>query len=142
MKKSTILFFIFVIIILGCSNKHIDQRILIKLDSTLKARKDTFSFEKFDLDWDSLLILPPYTNLGQLKKSFNIDARKISLTGIDQRDDICLFVFMKSNNVISCIEFSRRTYDFSTLPIKYYSKESVFHILRDKSSTKLKYIIE
>jgi hypothetical protein len=143
MRKLRLAFIVLVVAISGCNNKQSNQEISILLNTTVRDGKTTFKIEGLSINWDTLLIVPPYTNLKKLNARINIDVSKLSKTGIQQRDDICVLVFLKDKNIVSCIEFSRETYDFSSLTAnKYYTKYSIFELSRDTSSRRLRYLIK
>jgi hypothetical protein len=142
MRKIKLLFIMLIVAISGCNNKQLNQEISTLLDTTVREGKTTFKIEGISVNWDALLIVPPYTNLKKLKTYLNIDVYKLSKTGIEQRDDICVLVFLKEKNIVFCVDFSRATYDFSELSInKYYTKESIFQLSSDKLSSKPRYIV-
>ncbi len=131
---------------LGCiekdsnQDKKIEREISGLLDSKVKENKYSFQLDGLSLDWDSLIVVPPYTILRKTESLQGIDVGVLEETGIEFRDDKCVLVFLKVGKIVTCVEM-KRNYDFSELPTnRLYSRSDVFHFFQDKLS-KSRYVI-
>ena len=105
MKTSRFFSVIQIIIVLlscqGCTNHKIDtdidfNRVLVESESDTAQ----FSFsELLDSGCEWFTIIQPYTYLDRLSDSTSIDFTRLSNTGIEIRDDICVLVLIKDNAV-------------------------------------------
>lgn len=105
MKTSRFLAVVQIIIVLlscqGCTNHKIDTDIDFNRVLTASTSDSTgFSFsELLDPDCEMFTIILPYTYLDRLSDSTSIDFTKLSNTGIEIRDDICVLALIKNNAV-------------------------------------------
>jgi hypothetical protein len=131
----------------GCANKESDEskkaehEISGLLDSKVKENKYSFQLDGLSFDWDSLLVVPPYTVLRKAESFSGMDVKVLEKTEIEFRDDVCVLAFLKGGKIISYAEM-KRNYDFSELPTdRLYSKSDVFHLVQDKL-TKSRYVVK
>ena len=139
-------FIVLAIVLFSCGNKTNEKatnEILALLDSAVEEKKDTFQLGRLNLNanWDSLLIVPPYTVLRKVKYSKKIDVEVLKETEIEFRDDICVIAFLREDKIVCYAEINRK-YDFSYLSsTKLYSKSNIFRIVADPL-TKSRHVIK
>ncbi|UZR94837.1 hypothetical protein [Chondrinema litorale] len=76
-------------------------------------------------NWDTVYIAHPYSNLDKIEKELDINLNEVQFTQIDQRDDVCLLLFIDDKKLIKPILVPRHIFDFS--------KEKSGIITRDKA---------
>lgn len=130
--------------LLGCAkteDTEIKAELLTLFDSAIKNNNATFQLSKLSLNWDSLLIVFPYSDVKRIKFSDRINTDILDQTDIQSRDDVCILVFLKDDKIISYVEMSR-VYDFGKLSAdKLYSKSQLFKLVKDPLS-KSRYVIK
>ena len=65
--------------------------------------------------WDRLYVFGPYTPLEHLEAVVGKSWRNICFTRIDVLENDALLVFTHDGNVVHCLEYSIKPYDFSSL---------------------------
>jgi hypothetical protein len=76
-----------------------------------------------DFQWDSLLILAPYTWIDDCEERFNLDCSPIEHSGIQHLDDRCVIVFLHDGVICEMVESIRHPGDFVPSVSKYFSPE-------------------
>ncbi|MDO5510766.1 MAG: hypothetical protein Q4F57_08720 [Weeksellaceae bacterium] len=66
-----------------------------------------------EFDWDSLIILSPYTSLDLVEKQFYLDLSNVS-NSIEMLDSINLIIFLQNNKAVKYVELSRNIADFDS----------------------------
>ena len=66
-----------------------------------------------DEEWDSILVLRPYTDIDLIEEKLNLDLSNISSNRITTDDTLNLFVFLKNNKSVKIVEMSRMLGDFN-----------------------------
>lgn len=79
-----------------------------------------------NLDYDTLLILEPYSNIKKTEKELNVDLSNIVENNIHCLDDINLLVFLKKNESIKISELSRSNGDFRDYKILINREDANF----------------
>lgn len=96
---------------------------LTLLKEEIISGKKIIRFENIvKFEWDSLIILTPYSLSEKVGEKHNIDLKSIEHFGIESRDDINLIVFIKNNSPIRVIEYPRYPGDFSNNEIEIIEK--------------------
>ena len=65
-----------------------------------------------EFEWDSLIILGPYSNIEKIKMEKSIDLSNVS-NSIEMLDNINLIVFLKEGKAVRYSEISRNITDFN-----------------------------
>ena len=100
-----------------------DKEHLELLKKEIISGKEIIRFESImKFDWESLIILTPYSWTEQVGKDNKIDLTSIEHFGIESRDDINLIVFLKNNKPVRVIEYPRYPGDFSNNKIEIIEK--------------------
>ena len=100
-----------------------DNEHLGLLKKEIISGKEIIRFESImKFDWDSLIILPPYSLPEEVGEKHNIDLKSIEHFGIKSRDDINLVIFLKNSKPIRAIECPRYPGDFSNNEIEIIEK--------------------
>lgn len=99
--------------------------------------KEIIRFESFaKFDWDSLMILTPYTCIDKIEEKHNINLKPVAHFGIKNRDDINLIVFLKNKKSIHAIEFPIHLGDFSKNKIELIKKSKAnYKMILSKEQT-------
>ncbi|WP_104736288.1 hypothetical protein [Hanstruepera ponticola] len=79
-----------------------------------------------DEDWDSIIVLRPYTDIDLLEDELSLNLSNISLNRITTDDTINLFVFLKENKSVKIIEMSRVLGDFNNYDTIISKKDAKF----------------
>lgn len=134
-KMKKISFIIFTLFIsISCKETNLRKNIISELNTSLESGKDKITFEKIHENFDSLLILRPYSNITKIGFQLNLNLDEIKNTQIDRRDDIILFVLLKNRKVICYTDINRRTYSSRLDAFKMYPKNYIFKLQRGKNS--------
>ena len=82
-------------------NQIIEAEIWDCVDSgdTIIDFEEIVSFE-----WDSMIILPPYTYLDRLGDSLDFNFKPVKYSGIEYLDHFCLLIFVHNEEIISMAE--------------------------------------
>lgn len=90
------------------------------LHELLKLSKNATTGEEIRMaalgnnDWDAFFLFSPYSSLERIEKIIGTKPpRSIAKSGIDERDDINLFVFMKHQVVGMALTVLRKDFDAS-----------------------------
>lgn len=87
-------------------------------------------------DWDSLLILTPYTNSDKMEKQLGISLSRTKHSGIESRDDISQLIFFEKGEPVDMVEYPRYLGDFSNNGTGFIRKDSaVFDIILTTGKT-------
>lgn len=81
-------------------------------------------------EWDSFLILTPYTNYEAIEEELRIDLTGAKHSNLRSRDDICQLIFFRDGMPVGMVEYPRYPGDFSTNQMEFIAKDSaVFDII-------------
>ncbi|OIQ18732.1 hypothetical protein [Lacinutrix sp. MedPE-SW] len=85
-----------------------DEKLAKKIETELNSENGTIDFVKLtDFDWDSLIILGPYTTIENMEDKFNLNLANIRQNGIHYSDYYNLVVFLKDKKSVKIIELNR-----------------------------------
>jgi hypothetical protein len=100
-----------------------DEKLAEEIETELNSEKRTVDFAKMtDFDWDSLIILGPYTTVENIEKEFDLNLANIRQNGINYSDYYDLVVFIKDKKSVKIIELNRRLSSQSRIIEKEKSK--------------------
>src|SRR5690606_4967364 len=78
-----------------------DEKLAEEIETELNSEKRTVDFAKMtDFDWDSLIILGPYTTVENIEKEFDLNLANIRQNGINYSDYYDLVVFIKDKKSV------------------------------------------
>jgi hypothetical protein len=97
-------------------------------DGTVFRMSDLAEFE-----WDRLHVIPPYTASDEIDRELGFHWPSAQSTGIEQRDDIALLVFVRGAEVVRYVDFPRRDGDFSAVdrPGGFSRKAAIFAVRQE-----------
>jgi hypothetical protein len=127
-KKNIYILLAIAIILFQCNRS--EKRIIEEMNICIKQNKDLV-FQNIQADFDSLLIIQPYTSVKKLKSEMGIDLNR---TGIDGRDDVFLIVFIKKREVINIVYIDRNKYDSKIDSYKIFPKDYKFKLIPKSGS--------
>ena len=85
-----------------------DEKLAEKIEKELNSENGAIDFAKMtDFDWDSLIILGPYTTIENIEKEFDLNLANIRQNGIHYSDYYDLVVFIKDKKSVKIIELKR-----------------------------------
>ena len=85
-----------------------DEKLAEKIEKELNSENGAIDFAKMtDFDWDSLIILGPYTTIENIEKEFDLNLANIRQNGIHYSDYYDLFVFIKDKKSVKIVELKR-----------------------------------
>ena len=85
-----------------------DKKLTEKIETELNSENGAIDFAKItDFDWDSLIILGPYTTIENVEDEFNLNLANIRQNGIHYSDYYDLVVFIKDKKSVKIIELNR-----------------------------------
>ncbi|AYO57358.1 hypothetical protein CO230_04035 [Chryseobacterium sp. 6424] len=110
MKKIFTLFILLTTLI-SCSinDKSLENYISTEIENSNKLNLSNYH----EFDWDSIIILGPYSNLAKIEKEKNIDLSNVN-NSIESLDSINLIIFLKDSKAVKYSEISRNITDFDT----------------------------
>lgn len=111
--------------------------ISIKLEKmAVRSESDTITFKFSDLigsNYDSLLVLPPYTTIDRMEKDFGITLDEIKNLGIERRDDIYVLCLFKNNTLTGYEILKRNSVDYNNIADLYFiKKEAELRIIKNQ----------
>ncbi|MCF8255537.1 MAG: hypothetical protein K9J84_13255 [Bacteroidia bacterium] len=92
----------------------------------VSSKNDTIAFKFSDLigsNYDSLLVVPPYTMVDRVEKDFEITLDEIEKLGIERRDDIYVLCLFKDNILIEYKILRRNSVDYTNIADLYFIKK-------------------
>ena len=103
MKKSIITTHLF-FLIFSCQyffQLENDKNLAEKFKKEIYKENNNVYFSSLtNFDWDSLIILGPYSSIEDVEKEFKLDLTNIKQNGITYSDFYNLIVFLKNNYII------------------------------------------
>ena len=85
-----------------------DKKLAEKIETELNSENGTVDFAKVtDFEWDSLIILGPYSVVDEIEKEFNLNLTNIRQNGIEYSDFYDLVVFLKDKKSVKIVELKR-----------------------------------
>ena len=114
-----------------------DSELVTKMQKEVTSGQASLDLGKLtDFEWDSLLILTPYSNTNDIEGQFNIDLSLTKHSGIEHRDDISQLIFFSHGTPTKMVEYPRYPGDFVDDKIKFILRDSaVFDILVTEKKT-------
>jgi hypothetical protein len=70
-------------------------------------------------EWDRVFVFPPYTPYEEIRDTIQAPWDSVSKTGIAQRDDATLLVFMKGGEIVRFAMYPRAKGDLSELSLPH-----------------------
>src|SRR5690554_5232158 len=100
-----------------------DEKLAEEIETKLNSENGTVDFAKMtNFDWDSLIILGPYTTVENIEKEFDLNLANIRQNGIHYSDYYDLVVFIKDKKSVKIVELNRRLSSQSRIIEKEQSK--------------------
>ena len=129
MKSKLSIYIFFISLFFSCEEDNPSYKIsndtehFDLLKKEIISGKEIIRFENItQFEWESLIILTPYSVVEKVEKENKIDLNSIEHFGIDTRDDINLIIFLKNNEPTRAIEYPRYLGDFSNNKIEIIEK--------------------
>ena len=143
MKSKLSIYILFISLFFSCGQNNPsyknsnDTEHLDLLKKEIISGKEIIRFENImKFEWESIIILTPYSWAEQVGKENKIDLTSIEHFGIKSRDDINLIVFLKNNKPTRVIEYPRYPGDFSDNKIEIIEKSKAnFKVKVTKETT-------
>lgn len=109
MKKILILF-ILITSLFSCSinEKSLENYISTEIENSNELNLSNYT----KIDWDSIIILGPYSNMEEIEKENKIDLSNVS-NSIESLDSINLIILLKGSKAVKYSEISRSIADFN-----------------------------
>tara|TARA_B110000902_G_C13789512_1_gene391488 strand:- start:9 stop:425 length:417 start_codon:yes stop_codon:yes gene_type:complete len=110
MKKIIIIGIIFISIISFGYLFQLENDINLaeKIETELNSKNNKVDLAKAtDFEWDSLIILGPYSQVEKIEKEFNLNLSNIRQNGIKYSDYYDLVVFLKDKKSVKIVELKR-----------------------------------
>ena len=105
------------------SDKELTKTIETRIKENPK-KIDLTEIENFD--YDQILILEPYSNIGKIQNELKIDLSNISENPIHSLDDINLIVLLKKNKSVKISELKRANGDFEDYKVVINKENAIF----------------
>ncbi len=113
MKKFIIPLIIFVFLIILSWKVTFQDSTLSKIKNSIEIEKKIDFKEFTDFDWDSMLVIYPYSIINEQSNKYNIDLSIVS-KDIEKYDKINTLVFIKDKKAIDYIEIPREYFNFKS----------------------------
>lgn len=107
-RLSFLVFLLFVGI--SCSNvsdKKLENRINLEIKKTNSLDLSNYK----DFQWDSVILLPPYTNIERVEKENDLDLSGVN-EDIEILDTFKILVFLKDRKIVKYVEINSVLGDF------------------------------
>ena len=122
--KIRLLIILTIWVLQSCADLTSDERLEFKIKESVISDKKELNFKDLtDFEWDSLLVLTPYTESKRIGEKFQIDLAKVEHVGMESRDDIVLLVFLLDKKVIRTVEYPRCPGEFIQQEIDFIPKD-------------------
>ncbi|RKD25916.1 hypothetical protein BEP19_03020 [Ammoniphilus oxalaticus] len=127
--------------LLACSAESVEegnQKLQGQLSKAIKeaqSNQDSIEFKEIaDFPWDRMFIFPPYTPVETINEELGVSWSKVGSTGIQNRDDINLIVFVKDNKVVRYLEYPRGQGDFADIKKTggFEPEAAVFQVVKEQ----------
>ena len=93
-----------------------DKILTEKIEAELNSKNKTVDFPKVaDFEWDSLIIIGPYSQVEKIEEELNLNLINIRQNGIRYSDFYDLVVFLKDKKSVKIIELKRAMTPLSTV---------------------------
>lgn len=114
-----------------------DNELVTKIQKEVTSGQASLDLGKItDFEWDSLLILTPYTRPNDIEVQFNIDLSLTKHSMIEHLDHINQLIFFSNGTPTKMVEYPRYPGDFVVDKIKFIPKDSaVFDIVVTEQKT-------
>ena len=112
------------------SSEGLEKLIEAEIEASLSGNMGLVTFSGLgDFQWDQLLILAPYSHLGELEKELGVNLDGLSHFDIDQRNDVALIVFLDGNTPVRVVAYPRSSGDFAEIePVLIPREHTVFQL--------------
>lgn len=106
-----LIFLIFLLFVgISCSNVS-DKKLEREINSEIK-KTNSLNFSNYkDFQWDSVILLPPYTNIERVEKENDLDLSGVS-KDIEILDTFKILVFLKDRKIVKYVEINSVLGDF------------------------------
>jgi hypothetical protein len=85
-----------------------DKILTEKIETELSSKNRTIDFAKVaDFEWDSLIILGPYSQVEKIEEELSLNLENIRQNGIEYSDYYDLVVFLKDKKSVKIVELKR-----------------------------------
>jgi len=85
-----------------------DKILTEKIEAELNSKNKIVDFQKVaDFEWDSLIILEPYSQVEKVEEELNLNLINIRQNGIRYSDFYDLIVFLKDKKSVKIVELKR-----------------------------------
>lgn len=100
-----LIFLIFLLFVgISCSNVS-DKKLEREINSEIK-KTNSLNFSNYkDFQWDSVILLPPYTNIERVEKENDLDLSGVS-KDIEILDTFKILVFLKDRKIVKYVEIN------------------------------------
>lgn len=109
MKRIFALLFVCLLACCASNQESMESLISKEIENTKGLNLSVYN----EFDWDSLIILSPYTSLDLVEKQFYLDLSNVS-NSIEMLDSINLIIFLQNNKAVKYVELSRNIADFDS----------------------------
>ncbi len=135
MKAIKKICFIVIILLASCNEHTLNKKVLDLLNRSVSQKNGQFSFGSVYNNFDSLMVLRPYSNIKKIETKFNINLSEIENVNIDFRDDIILIVFFNKRKLSEFTIIPRNRYVADIDSICMYSKKQMFNVSKRDEGT-------
>lgn len=98
------------------SQLNSDKKLTKKIEQKITLKSTHIDLSDLDyFEWDSFLVLGPYSNIENIEDKTNLNLEKIRDNGIKFSDSFNLLIFLKNGKVTKISELSRNFGDFTNL---------------------------
>lgn len=122
----TLLFLSTILFSCSLNDKSMESKISVELQNTNELNLSNYN----DFDWDSVIILNPYSNIEKIEKEKDINLSDVS-TSIERLDNINLVVFLKNGKAVKYSEVHRSIADFDNYQDIIEKQNANFKLISD-----------
>ncbi len=110
------------LLFLGCSkfssninsDDDLERLIEAEVQASLSGNIGLVSLMELDgFDWDQMLVLAPYSSIGEVEGQLGVNLGALGHFDIGQRDDVSLLVFLNGETPVRAVAYPRAAGDFA-----------------------------
>ncbi|MFN3429658.1 MAG: hypothetical protein ACK46X_06870 [Candidatus Sericytochromatia bacterium] len=111
-----------------------EERLAVAVEQAGQAGKPLKLADATDFPWDRVHIFSPYVATADIERALGFRWPEAAATGIQERDDVALLVFVQGKRVVRTLRPARNRGDWAMIEnhAGFTPAKAVFHVTRDE----------